>query len=82
MGRLVDLGTARAERDPNIRKLIQFSVELDHLIIRYLNDPTTNSSEILSIVAHRLGTFIDSTEQKSELWSFCEKVAKRQAHLS
>jgi hypothetical protein len=81
MGRVVDFNTKKAERDPSVMQLVRFSAELDQILLRYANDPTVNAGEIASVYAHRLGCFLALLEQKEELWSFCERVLKKQAHI-
>jgi len=76
---VIDLETKRAERDPNIQKLLRFSDDIDQVLMHYLYN--TDANELTSILAHRLGSLLDLLTCKDKLWLFCEKVIKRQAHL-
>jgi len=81
MGRVVDFSAKKAERDPSVMKLVKFSSEMDQLLLKYINDPTVHAGELASVFAHRFGCFLALLDQKDELWSFCERVLKSQAHI-
>jgi len=67
--------------DSNIRRLKEISDELDEVLIRAL-ETDIDTNELSGLLAHRLGTLMRNADEKTKLWLVCEKVLKKQAHIS
>lgn len=81
MGRIIDLDLKRAARDPIAQKLVAFSTEIDKIIVSYLYFSDIEAKELAGVLAHRLGSLLNTLERKEELWEVCEQVLKKQAQL-
>ena len=71
----------KQQNDPTTLKLVQASIEIDEIILKYMNDSDIDARELAGLIAHRLGTLMNHIEEKSELWGVCERVLKKQAHI-
>lgn len=81
MGRIIDLDLKRAARDPIAQKLVAFSIDIDKIIVGYLYFSDIEAKELAGVLAHRLGSLLNTLERKEELWEVCEQVLKKQAQL-
>ena len=54
---------------------------LDSSIVDCLQSTPVNLHEVAGLLAHRLGSLMRHMDQKSELWSVCEQVLKKQAAI-
>lgn len=71
----------KPKQNPTILKLLKASMEIDGILIRYLNEPDLEAKEIAGLLAHRLGTLLSHFDDKQDLWEVCERVLKKQASL-
>lgn len=81
MSKIVDFNLKKAERDPTIITLVQFSDEIDSILTKYLSNPAINAVELAGVLAHRFGCFLSLLDNKDEVWSIYETIIKRQANL-
>jgi len=80
MGQIIDLSKRQVARDPVAQKLVNFSTEIDQIVLRYLylDDDTVAAKELAGVLAHRLGTLINMFERKEELCIVCEEIMRNQ----
>lgn len=79
MAKIIEFPKNRA-KDAHLHKLKDLSDQMDQVVLAALREGV-DPHEIAGLLAHRLGTLIRPIDHKSELWTVCEKVLKKQASL-
>lgn len=72
---------SKGKVDKTTLKLLQVSDELDAVILKHLADEAIDPKDLIGLISHRLGSLIKHIDDKSELWSVCETILKRQAMI-